>query len=224
MTLETPSGSEPPRKAARLPVLHVPSWDAFQSLRLPSEDAVAWDRTLPEDVQAWLDGLPETQLPSGRFRLAPSDVGDCIAQLFEAERVAPHSALNWLGKDAQHLANWVADLHDAPVLRLRLEAVFDNACRKFHVDNVLSRLICTYRGPGTQLSLDMSGAPGIETVATGVPVLLKGRLWPQTNEIALKHRSPPIEGTGLSRLVLVLEPLDEDDGFGTSYDQRFDAN
>ena len=224
MTLRTQRIPEPQGNAAQLPVLRVPSWDAFQSLRLPAEDAVAWDRALPEDVQAWLDGLPETQLPSGRFRLVPSQVGACIAQLFEAQHVAPHPALTWLCDDARRLADWVADLHGASILRLRLEAVFDNACSKFHVDNVLARLICTYCGPGTQLSLDTPEAPAIETVATGVPVLLKGKLWPQANEIALQHRSPPIENTGLSRLVLVLEPLEEDDGFGTSYDQRFDAN
>lgn len=40
--------------------------------------------------------------------------------------------------------------HPNTGLRLRLEAVAQPDCRLFHVDRVVSRLLCTYHGPGTQ--------------------------------------------------------------------------
>jgi len=207
-----------------LPVLSVSSWPDFRQQTLPHEDAVLWHRPLPGPVQDWLDEIPDEQLPRGRFCLAPRDVGACIERLFREAELADHPALAWLCQDAQRLAEQVADVHAGRVLRLRLEAVFDNACRKFHIDNVVARLICTYRGPGTQLSMGGGDTDKAETVPTGAPILLKGKQWPQEAAIALHHRSPPIEGTGLSRLVLVLEPVNEDDEFGTSYDRRFNPN
>jgi len=44
---------------------------------------------------------------------------------------------------------------------------------------------------------------------TGAPILLRGTLWPEHPRSGLLHRSPPIEGTGETRLVLVLDPVDD---------------
>ena len=172
-------------------------------------------------VQDWLDRIPDTCLPSGRFRLAPTEISTCIETIFGEVGIANHPALSWLCRDAERLGLQVATLHAVPSVRLRVEAVFDNACSKFHIDNVVARLICTYRGPGTQLSLCKGEADQIETVPTGAPIVLNGKQWPQTDEVALHHRSPPIVGARLSRLVLVLDPIHEDDEIGTSYDRRF---
>ncbi|MEL6792362.1 MAG: DUF1826 domain-containing protein, partial [Pseudomonadota bacterium] len=78
-------------------------------------------------------------------------------------------------------------------------------------DNVVARLLCTYRGPGTQYGVADSGEdPGeIYETAEGAPILLRGELWRGDAPSGLKHRSPPIEGTGVARLVLVLDPIDE---------------
>lgn len=46
-----------------------------------------------------------------------------------------------------------------------------------------------------------------QTVATGSPLLLRGTRWPAQPASGLLHRSPPIEGTGETRLVLVLDPV-----------------
>lgn len=179
---------------------------------------------LPRGVQDWLDQIPDMRLPSGRFRLAPNEISACIETLFGEVGIANHPALSWLCRDAERLGLQVASVHSVSRVRLRVEAIFDNACSKFHIDNVVARLICTYRGPGTQLSLCKGEADQIETVPTGAPIVLKGKQWTQTDEVSLHHRSPPIEGTGLSRLVLVLDPIHEDDEIGTSYDRRFKPN
>ncbi|GAB5456336.1 MAG: hypothetical protein Hens2KO_25650 [Henriciella sp.] len=183
-----------------------------------------WQRSVPEAVQTWLDQLPDTHLPTGRFSLSPADAGACVRHLFVETGIADHPALAWLCQDADRLAALIARVCDVSTVRLRFEAVYDNACRKFHVDNVGARLICTYRGPGTQIGLGEHDTSKITTISTGAPILLKGRQSSQGQDIILQHRSPPIEGTGVSRLVLVLEPGHEDDEIGTSYDRRFSPN
>lgn len=96
-------------------------------------------------------------------------------------------------------------------LRLRLDVVTTNACRKFHIDAVTARLVCTYRGTGTQYGVSVAGQEPhqIVTVPTGDPIVLRGTLWPETPTSGLQHRSPPIESTGETRLVLVLDPVDD---------------
>lgn len=46
------------------------------------------------------------------------------------------------------------------------------------------------------------------TVPTGSPIILRGTRWPETPVSRLLHRSPPIVGTGETRLVLVLDPVE----------------
>ena len=101
----------------------------------------------------------------------------------------------------------------APFLNLRLDVVRTNSCRKFHIDSVTVRLICAYRGPGTQygISEDGRGPRNISSVPAGSPIILRGTLWSDRRNMQLPHRgllhrSPPIEGTGTTRLLLVLEP------------------
>ena len=96
---------------------------------------------------------------------------------------------------------------------MRTETVTNDACRKFHADNVHARLITTYIGPGTEYGVPKDACCPPEQVhqaPSGAAMLLKGLKWPTSNERQLKHRSPPIEGTGIIRFVVVLEP-DTDD-------------
>lgn len=111
--------------------------------------------------------------------------------------------------DIAALADVFADVMHAPYLRLRLDVIKTNACRKFHIDAVTARLVCTYRGTGTQYGISTDGTEPkrIFTVPTVSPILLRGTLWPETPRSGLLHRSPPIEGTGETRLLLVLDPI-----------------
>ena len=111
--------------------------------------------------------------------------------------------------DAAALASVFADLFQAPYLRVCLNVVTTNACRKFHIDAVTARLVCTYRGTGTQFGISTDGAEParVFTVPTGAPIVLRGTLWPEHPKSGLLHRSPPIEGSGETRLVLVLDSV-----------------
>ena len=116
---------------------------------------------------------------------------------------------DWLQKDIVRLADMFSGLMSATFLRLRLDVVTTNACRRFHIDAIAARLVCTYRGTGTQYGISTDGADPqrVFAVQTGSPILLRGTLWPAEPPSGLLHRSPPIEGTGETRLVLVLDPV-----------------
>ena len=116
-----------------------------------------------------------------------------------------------LVNDVAAMADLFTGVLDAPYLRLRLDVISTDACRKFHIDAIRARLICTYRGSGTQYGISTDGhAPrSVFAVPTGSPMIMRGTLWPETPKSGLLHRSPPIEGTGETRLVLVLDPEDE---------------
>ncbi len=45
----------------------------------------------------------------------------------------------------------------------------------------------------------------VYTLETGVPILLKGLLWPTKPRVDLLHRSPPTNGKEETRLIMILD-------------------
>ena len=175
----------------------------------PGCAAAIWRRQPMPGFQDWIDGLDPDQLPSTRTVLRPDAVEEAIRHLCDVARLAESAERYWLEADIADLAGRFAKIMGAPFLRLRLDRVNTNACRKFHIDAVLARLICTYRGSGTQYGISVNGADPTRVfqVATGAPLILRGTLWPEEPGSGLRHRSPPIAGTGETRLLLVLDPV-----------------
>ncbi len=183
------------------------SVDGLDSIHAPDCAAVIWARPDCTTLTEWLTALPSDRLPQTRQILRPDALPDVLHDICAGLPDAPERFL--LVESIATLAESFAHVIRAPWLRLRLEVVTGNACRKFHVDNVTARLVCTYRGTGTQYGLAERGAEPevIHTVPTGQPILLRGMRWPTTPPSLLKHRSPPVEGTGETRLLLVLDPI-----------------
>lgn len=183
--------------------------EALSAIHDPCCAAMLWQRRPDPDFQRWIDALDPDSLPGTREILRPDAVRGTFAALCAEAGTPPGPQRDWLIDDVAMLAETFVTLVPAPFLRLRLDVVASNACRRFHVDAIAARLICTYRGTGTQygVSIDGDDPEQISTVPTGAPVLLRGTLWPQDPPSGLVHRSPPIEGTGETRLVLVLDPI-----------------
>lgn len=117
-----------------------------------------------------------------------------------------------LRADILALARRFAAFMHVETVGLRLEAITTNACRRVHADWTDLRLICTYHGPGTDYlpSEAEPGETGLHRMVAGDIGLFKGRLYAEGHEPCL-HRSPAIEGTGATRLVLVIDTeLDEE--------------
>ncbi|WP_120500081.1 DUF1826 domain-containing protein [Roseovarius sp. EL26] len=170
--------------------------------------------------QEWIDQVDANRLPRGRIILQPNAVSDAVHQLCEVANSPTGPELEWLQNDISELATIFSDLMQASFLRLRLDVVTTNACRKFHIDAITARLVCTYRGTGTQYGTAMGGSDPeqIHTMPSCKAILLRGTLSPTIPPSGLVHRSPPIEGTGETRLVLVLDPVFDPD---QEAEQRF---
>ncbi len=181
----------------------------LQAFLKPGCAAAIWRRQALKGVQAWIDAIDLDRLPQGRIILSRDRVRQTVTELCESARTPLTPEREQLIGDITALSEIFADLMQARALRLRLQAVTSNACRKFHVDAITARLVCTYRGTGTQygISTDGSDPSRIFTVPTGARILLRGSLWPEKPACGLLHRSPPIEGTGETRFVLVLDPI-----------------
>lgn len=177
----------------------------------PGCAAAIWRRQPEPRFQDWIDSLDPSRLPKGRLIVQPWAVEAAVRALCDNAETPDCRERGQLIGDIAALADGFAKLMLASYLRLRLQAVTTNACRKFHIDAVTARLVCTYRGHGTQYGISTDGGnPGrVFSVPTGAPVLLRGTLWPEKPASGLLHRSPPIEGTGETRLVLVLDPVDD---------------
>lgn len=171
--------------------------------------ATVWQRDPLPRFQSWIDALPPEQLPKARIILRPEAVCDALIDITRLHGLPECSERNLLIEDASALAAIFASVMDSAYLRLRFDVIDTNACRKFHVDSVTARLVCTYRGTGTQYGLSENGQEPehIVTVPTGSPIILRGTRWPETPLSSLMHRSPPIAGTGETRLLLVLDPI-----------------
>lgn len=187
--------------------------DGLSAIHDPDCAAVIWRREPLSRFQTWIDRLAPEQLPRTRVILRPEAVRDAAHGICETCGTPTCAERDLLIDDAAALADLFAGLTEAPYLRLRFDVVTTNACRKFHIDAVTARLVCTYRGTGTQYGISTGGAEPhrVFTVPTGAPILLRGTLWPQEPRSGLLHRSPPIEGTGETRLVLVLDPVADPD-------------
>ncbi len=183
--------------------------EGLSAIHRPNCAAAIWRRQPLPDFQSWIDALEAERLPKARVILRPEDMRETVTQICEASGTPDCRERERLVDDAAALADIFAGLTPAPYLRLRFDVVTTNACRKFHIDAVTARLVCTYRGTGTQYGISIDGAEPrrVFTVPTGAPILLRGTLWPERPKSGLRHRSPPIEGTGETRLALVLDPV-----------------
>jgi hypothetical protein len=143
------------------------------------------------------------------------------------ESLPDHPGRDALARDIGQLAELLGDLLDCPHIGLRLEVIDKAMCPRLHVDRVGIRLLCTYRGPGTEwlddaaadrsklgsgaggLPDEQSGLLGTGTQIQRVPgfavALLKGSLWQGNGGRGIIHRSPAVPADGFPRVVLAAD-------------------
>ena len=189
--------------------------DAFRlnSIRHSMITMAVWERSLDATLA---DAVRDT-LASGFEEMRLTLALDEIALIFMEQLVASGafpSPAKRIASDIALLGGHFADAMECDRLDIRLERVRGNACRKFHADYVMARLISTYSGRATEW-LDQGDASrlaqgtslddlSIRSLRVGDVALLKGKSWAEEN--AIVHRSPPIAGTGEQRLLLVINP------------------
>ncbi len=165
-------------------------------------------------------------LASGRSQVAHAE--DDLQHLELPDHAGKEALLSEIG----WLTRVYTDLLGCPSAALRIEVLERPMCPRFHVDRTGIRLVCTWRGPGTEwlhdgwadrgrlgpgsggLADEESGLllPGAEvgSIPTFAVGLLKGSLWQGNAGRGVIHRSPRITPSGLPRVMFSLDAIWED--------------
>lgn len=186
--------------------------DVLEAIRRPTINLALWERRPLTDLGAdrigkEMDGIARLDLAGG-----PEEIGILLRAAMIAANV-PDRLATALAEDAGDLAERFAAVMRTGRVDVRLERLAGDGCKRFHADYMTARLITTYAGPGTEWlsTADASRVTGgkapedavVRRMATGSVGVMKGRLW--SEQAPIVHRSPPIAGTGATRLVLVVD-------------------
>lgn len=149
-----------------------------------------------EDAYRYLHSRPAPMIWHGRI--------DHVAQDLAA---LMHDTLPALEQDIVALTRLYGDVTGRDVVRVRLERVLTDSCRKFHVDHLCLRLLRSYVGPGVQWTRD--GGATVQDTPAGSVVFLAGTAHPDwSDSCTARHRSPPMTETQLhlgGRLLLTID-------------------
>lgn len=193
---------------------------SLAAIRRKHVSLAIWSRTVPELLCRFLDSLPESSLPNERFLVYSDDARATIIAYLNETLPYGFEGRTLFIDDVCALVDLFQRTTGSRRMLIRLEAVTDDSCRKFHADAVGVRLLSTYRGPGTQWLLvdprtcsNPRPCPGsnIQWETTDIRQLprfavgmFKGLADPAGGAPAI-HRSPPIAGTGTTRLLLAVD-------------------
>lgn len=190
-----------------LPGVVVTGCDRAPGLALAMRDTAIgiWWRD-PPPVVALLDQAPETALPDGRLTVEADSamIAAAAQKLVGTGHLEPPTAQALIADITRVLTRFAA-MSRAHHLAIRLEVVSGPACRRFHQDHVRARLLCSYRGPGTELApatVDRDAGPAALCLGAGHVAVLRGHRHPLGAGRVL-HRSP--QGVTGKRLLLAAD-------------------
>ncbi len=194
--------------------------DTLASIRDAPVSLAVWERSMPLEALRWLDRTPPETFPTTRFVCHHIEARQHVTQTFAGHAPNSGPACLLIKEDIIGQIERFAQVCGSQWVEVRLEAITDNACPKFHADNVSVRLLTTYRGPGTEW-LDLAFGRDLCSVSEypdnavrQLPrfavALMKGRRAMSRSGPMVLHRSPPIEGTGQIRFLLCVSDAEPD--------------
>jgi hypothetical protein len=186
----------------------------------PGVNLCLWQRPAQPEVTRELSHLCASHLPDVRCRTSAASFDDDVSMLLTQQGLDPDAFQTWPA-DLRALADLFFSVSGGRDVVLRLETTDDDGCRRFHVDRTHLRLLCTYRGPGTEWLTNEqvdrhaqgNGAPNEKIIRFGEPSrfepfwvgIMKGDAFPGNAGLGLVHRSPQIAGTGQTRVLFCLD-------------------
>ena len=186
--------------------------EGLAAINEPDMALVIWRRALPSCLQTWLDQVDASSLPHLRVLVRPGDLGRAVEPHLDEIGMPPGDMRDLLVRDVADLVSTFAGIARSDLVDVRLERVSHDSCWKFHRDFVEARLLTTYRGPGTEwvqpihaeraLRAQRRFKGPLEQISGNDVALFKGNRGGPGSGIV--HRSPPIAGTGCTRLLLAL--------------------
>ena len=186
--------------------------EGLGAITRPDVELVIWRRPLPQCLQIWLERLDTTLLPDIRVLVQPKDLVRAMEPLLNECGLPKGEMRALLVWDIDNLVSAFARVARTDLVDVRLESVNGDACWRFHRDCVTARLLTTYLGPATEwvqprhaeaaLRAQKRFKGPIEHLSAHDVAIFKGSCAGSGGGIV--HRSPPIAGTGRTRLLLCL--------------------
>ena len=191
--------------------------DGLDAIKQSGTELVIWQRTLPSSFKEWIKKLTPSSLPSLRIFVAPDNVLSALEPMLD-ERGLPNDNMRELMiRDITDLVSIFSRITQSERVDLRLQHINNDSCWRFHIDNVEARLLTTYLGATTEwvqpayaekaINEQKEYSGPLERLSTDDVAVFKGKSAAAVNGIV--HRSPPIKGTGESRLLLCLNKQSE---------------
>lgn len=191
--------------------------DQLSQIHEPEVEVVLWLREVSPLLASFLDNIDISSEPRNNFHLQQGKLHKQLhehLQSFEVNNPDVYQA--WLN-DMAYLVDVYQEVVSNPSPRVRLDFLHNNACKRFHRDNMTIRLITTYIGPGTEWLLgehlkvgpertDIFKVQDVQHVPRFTVGLFKGLKYPG-NLPKVFHRSPPISGSNQHRFVLCLDDI-----------------
>lgn len=186
--------------------------EGLDAITRPDVELVIWRRSLPSRLQTWLERVDATLLPDIRLLVRPEDLVRAMEPLLNDSGLPKGEMRALLVCDVDSLVSAFARTARTDFVDVRLESTSGDACWKFHRDRVEARLLTTYLGPATEwvrprhaeaaLRAQKRFKGPIEHLRAHDVAIFKGSCAGPGSGIV--HRSPPIAGTGRTRLLLCL--------------------
>ena len=173
----------------------------------PGVAAVIWQRRMSTSFETWIETLEPEGLSNLRVTVPTDQAETIIHTACDIAKIPDDPQRQVFASDIGALASLFGDVMGIRQVRIRLDVSQETKCPKFHLDNVAARLLCTYRGTGTEYVSDhhLADASRIRTVRTGSVGLFRGAKWPSGEPTGLLHRSPDVRPGAGPRLLLVLD-------------------
>ena len=192
--------------------------DVLHLIRDPGVNLSLWRRPAQDAIRDELSSLRASQLPDKRYPTSAGTFEQDIVALFRRNDLDPLDFKNFRA-DLHTVAGRFFDVSHGYDVKFRLLTTDSDDCRRFHVDTRDLRLLCTYQGPGTQWLSDEQvdrealrrGAPNEVIMRFGQPLeiepfcvgIMRGEPCGEGN--GLVHRSPPVAGSGQTRVLFCLD-------------------
>ncbi len=198
-------------QTADSPFIQVGRAADLAAVKQPDITLALWRWSPTEQLTQFVNSLDVQDIPHERVLVQVTNAKQILFNMLRAQAAGNYKGVDAFISDIVMQCETFSKISGSPIVDIRIDHVRGNACRKFHRDNVPLRMICTYRGPGTEIVPDVHADEAIKTQADyrgpkfDLPqyavALFKGA-WQSTTGTV--HRSPPIEGQNISRLVVCL--------------------
>ena len=186
----------------------------------PDVNMCVWQRPSIDQIERELVCLTPRDLPDVRCHCTLNNFDAAVTGLMANQGLSPDLFKRWR-EDLLNIARIYFPLTKERRVTMRLETTDQDGCPRFHTDRTHLRLLCTYLGPGTEWLRDdqadreaqLAGAPNSEILLADRPSqlgqfwvgLLKGSAFPGNSLNGLIHRSPPSQGSGITRVLFCLD-------------------